>query len=40
MNKFEISEATLNRLNDLVAQNPENQVSSLADYCKCTGFGG
>lgn len=40
MNKFEISEATLNRLNELIAQKPEDQLSSLEDYCKCTGFGG
>lgn len=40
MEKFEISKATLDRLNELVAQNQEPQNTIVDDYCNCTGFGG
>ncbi len=40
MNKFEISEATLNCLNEKVAQKECYESTNLRDYCKCTGFGG
>lgn len=40
MEKFEISEATLSRLNELVAQSQETKATIVEDYCNCTGFGG
>lgn len=40
MKEFEISEATLAHLNDLVVQNQEIQTVIVDDYCNCTGFGG
>lgn len=40
MKNFEISEETLNRINDLAGRAPEVQASTIADYCNCTGFGG
>lgn len=40
MKNFEISETTLNHLNDLVAQKQENQIIAVNEWCNCTGFGG
>lgn len=40
MKEFEISEATLNCLNELVAQNQVPQTTIVDEYCNCTGFGG
>jgi len=40
MEKFEISKATLDRLNELAAQNQETETRIVDEYCNCTGFGG
>lgn len=40
MNKFEILEATFDRLNEKVAQKQGSGTTSVRDYCNCTGFGG
>lgn len=40
MKQFEITEATLAKLNDLTVQSPAIKTTILQDYCNCTGFGG
>lgn len=40
MDLFEISKATLERLNKVASQAEGIKTTPLRDYCKCTGFGG
>ena len=40
MKEFEISEAMLDRLNDLLSQDLRTETTIVEDYCNCTGFGG
>ncbi len=40
MEKFKISEETLSRLTEIVAQSQETETTIVDEYCNCTGFGG
>lgn len=40
MRNFELTGATLNRLNDLIAQTHGNLNTIVEEWCNCTGFGG